>query len=275
MTIGLSTGGGTAGKLQITDTGKENAQGQPLVTEYYRQGGQVYTNSYYAKPDGTVASVVSSPAQYSGPNAGARSASYQPAAARFVWEDGQDLSVTVWNGYASTSWIGIVHLGTSNLVRHESTAGTPAPAASPANGSRFDDRPELQEPHSGHRHRRRRLQLQFPAGRPIRDLRRHLEPPGEWLPAQPAREHLPERPDGDFPSPGRVRGRPDRYEHLLLDRGQHQPEPHQPGGKRGGCDDASSRHRIRQHQRHEQPHHGSDPAGHSSSQHSTWYGTTT
>ncbi|MFI5455223.1 MAG: beta strand repeat-containing protein [Isosphaerales bacterium] len=124
---GLSTGGGTAGELKITDTGKQNAQGQPLVTEYYRQNGQVYSQSYFAKPDGTVASVVSSPAQYSGPNAGARTASYQPAAARFVWEDGQDLSVTVTDNYQTSSWASIIHLNSSDLVSSTTHAGTPEP----------------------------------------------------------------------------------------------------------------------------------------------------
>ncbi len=127
VTIGLSTGGGTAGKLQITDTGKENSQGQPLVTEYYRQNGQVFSNSYYANADGSVASVVSSPAQYSGPNAGARTASYQPAAARFVWEDGQDLSITVTDNYQTSSWASIIHLNSSDLVSSTTQAGTPEP----------------------------------------------------------------------------------------------------------------------------------------------------
>ncbi len=124
---GLSTGGGTAGKLTITDTGKENAQGQPLVTEYYRQSGQVYSTSYYLNSDGTVASVVSNPAQFTGPNAGARTASYQPAAARFVWEDGQDLSVTVTDNYQTSSWAGIIHLNSSDLVSSKTQAGTPEP----------------------------------------------------------------------------------------------------------------------------------------------------
>jgi hypothetical protein len=127
VTSAMSTGQGTAGLLKITDTGKEDASGHPLVTEYYRQNGQVYTNSYYAEPDGTVASVVSSPAQYTGPNAGPRSASYQPAAARLVWEDGQDLSVTVTDLYRTSSWIGLIHLGSSNLVSSTTQAGTPEP----------------------------------------------------------------------------------------------------------------------------------------------------
>ncbi len=72
VTSGLSTGQGTAGLLKITDTGKEelsvsnplHPEFLPLVTEYYRENGQVYTYSYYANPDGSVASVVSPPAQY-------------------------------------------------------------------------------------------------------------------------------------------------------------------------------------------------------------------
>jgi mucin-19 len=127
VTSGLSTGGGTAGELKITDTGKENNLGQPLVTEYFRQNGQVYSNSYYSNPDGTVASVVSAPAQYSGPNAGARTASYQPATARFVWEDGQDLSVTITDNYQTSSWVSVIDLGSSDLVSSSTTAGTPAP----------------------------------------------------------------------------------------------------------------------------------------------------
>ena len=58
----MSTGEGTAGQLKITDTGKQDGAGHPLVTEYVRQNGQVYTNSYYANADGSVATVVSPPA---------------------------------------------------------------------------------------------------------------------------------------------------------------------------------------------------------------------
>ena len=128
-------GQGTAGLLKITDTGKEklvltnplHPEYLPLVTEYYRQNGQVYTNSYYANPDGSVASVVSPPAQYTGPNAGARTASYQPATARFVWEDGQDLSVTVTNNYQTSSFISVVDLGSSDLVSTTTTSGMSVP----------------------------------------------------------------------------------------------------------------------------------------------------
>ena len=131
VTSGLSTGQGTAGLLKITDTGKDelvltnplHPEYLPLVTEYYRQNGQVYTNSYYANPDGSVASVVSPQAQYTGPNAGARTASYQPATARFVWEDGQDLSVTVTDNYQTSSFISVVDLGSSDLVSTTTTAG--------------------------------------------------------------------------------------------------------------------------------------------------------
>ena len=76
VTSGLSTGQGTAGLLKITDTGKEklvftsplHAESLPLVTEYSRQNGQVDTYSYYANPDGSVNSVVSAEAPYTGPN---------------------------------------------------------------------------------------------------------------------------------------------------------------------------------------------------------------
>ncbi|MFI5454966.1 MAG: dockerin type I domain-containing protein [Isosphaerales bacterium] len=124
VTSGLSTGQGTAGMLKITDTGQENDQRQPLVTVYYRQNGQVDTYSFYAFPDGSLASLVSA-GQYSGPNAGARTASYQPAAARFVWEDGQSLSVTVTNIYETSSWLGVVNLPPSDLVSSITTPHSP------------------------------------------------------------------------------------------------------------------------------------------------------
>ena len=123
VTASMSTGQGTAGKLQITDTGKENASGQPLVTVYFRQNGTVFSNSYYANPDGSVASVVTNPAS----NGQARTATYQPAAARIVWEDGQDLSVTVTDNYQTSSWASIIHLDSSDLVSSMTQAGTPAP----------------------------------------------------------------------------------------------------------------------------------------------------
>ena len=128
VTGAMSTGQGTAGELKIIDTGKEDASGHPLVTEYTRQNGQVFTNSYYANADGSVASVVSAPAQYAGPNAGPRSASYQPAAVRLVWEDGQDLSKTTTDLYSSSSWAGLIDLGSANLISSTTTpAGTPRP----------------------------------------------------------------------------------------------------------------------------------------------------
>ena len=128
VTGAMSTGQGTAGELKIIDTGKQDTSGHPLVTEYTRQNGQVFTNSYYANADGSVAKVVSAPAQYDGPNAGPRSASYQPAAARLVWEDGQDLSQTTTNLYSSSSWAGLINLGSADLISSTTTpAGTPKP----------------------------------------------------------------------------------------------------------------------------------------------------
>ena len=127
VTNTMSTGEGTAGQLKITDTGKQDGAGHPLVTEYVRQNGQVYTNSYYANADGSVATVVSPSAPYSGPNAGPRSASYQPATARLVWEDGQNLSVTVTNNYQSSSWLDIIQLGQADLVSTTTDPGTPEP----------------------------------------------------------------------------------------------------------------------------------------------------
>ncbi len=135
VTSGLSTGGGTAGLLKITDTGKEGIVATnplhpellPLVTEYYRQNGQVYFNSYYTNPNGSVALVVSPMAPYNGPNAGARTASYQPATARFVWEDGQELSVTVTDNYQASTWASVVTLSASNLVSSTTSSGNSAP----------------------------------------------------------------------------------------------------------------------------------------------------
>jgi hypothetical protein len=134
VTSGLSTGQGTAGLLKITDTGKESLvvtnplhpEYLPLVTEYYRQDGQVYTTSYYANPDGSVAQVVSSPSQYSGPGAGPRTASYQPATARFVWENGQSGSVTTTNVYEVVGlFTPAIDLSSSDLVGTATTAGAP------------------------------------------------------------------------------------------------------------------------------------------------------
>ena len=137
VTSDLSTGDGTAGLLKITDTGQEELvpvfNGRlsftylPLVTEYYRQNGQVETTSYYANPNGSVNSVVSPPGPYTGPNAGPRTASYQPATARFVWEDGQDETVTVTNVYQTSSWLSVVNLGASNLVSTTTTYGNSEP----------------------------------------------------------------------------------------------------------------------------------------------------
>ena len=57
----------------------------------------------------------------------ARTAGYQPAAARFVWEDGQDLSVTVTNNYQTSSWVSIINLGSADLVSSTTTPSTPRP----------------------------------------------------------------------------------------------------------------------------------------------------
>ncbi len=128
VTQGLSTGGGAAGELKITDTGYENSAGQPLVTEYYRQGGQVYTTTYYSEVDGTPVPGTTTIGSYSGPNSGQRSASYQPAAARFVWQDGQDLSTTTTNVYKDTSWIHLINnINPQDLVSTSIQPGTPRP----------------------------------------------------------------------------------------------------------------------------------------------------
>jgi hypothetical protein len=109
VVLGLSTGQGVAGVLKITDTARKNASGQPFVTQYTRQNGQVQVTSYYANADGTAATTPNT-GQYSGPNAGVRSASYQPVAQRFVWVDGVDFSQITTTTYGSASWLKIDQL---------------------------------------------------------------------------------------------------------------------------------------------------------------------
>ena len=144
VTSGLSTGQGTAGLLKITDTGKEklvftsplHAESLPLVTEYSRQNGQVDTYSYYANPDGSVNSVVSAEAPYTGPNSGARTASYQPATARFVWEDGQSEMVKTTDVYEVVGlFTPAIDLGSSDLVSTKTSGGKQRPCPM-ASGSR-------------------------------------------------------------------------------------------------------------------------------------------
>ena len=124
----MSTGQGTAGQLKITDTGKLDASGHPLVTEYVRQGGQVYTSSYYANSDGSVAvgaAGVGSPIPAPTPARARRATSRPPRS--LVWEDGQDLSTTTTSLYQASSWAGLINLGASDLVSSTTQAGDPEP----------------------------------------------------------------------------------------------------------------------------------------------------
>ena len=163
VTSGLSTGAGTAGMLKITDTGKETPPASRWSPSTTARMGRSTPTAITPTPTARWLSVLWSPTQYSGPNAGARTASYQPATARFVWEDGQDLSVTVTDNYQRPPGSESSIWARATWSARRTTAGTPMPLLDWRVDRERSDRLELPERHPGHRHRLRRLRVLFRA----------------------------------------------------------------------------------------------------------------
>ncbi|KPJ89050.1 MAG: hypothetical protein AMJ53_16125, partial [Gammaproteobacteria bacterium SG8_11] len=105
VTNEMDTGRGVEGRLKITDTLITEADGSPLVTEYWRENGQVYKITYYQPDAGETASVF-----YEGqdPDGAARTATYQPdLGSRYYWQTGQNFILKTTTTYGQSSLWGI------------------------------------------------------------------------------------------------------------------------------------------------------------------------
>ncbi|MFY9853286.1 MAG: hypothetical protein WAK26_05360, partial [Terracidiphilus sp.] len=107
--------GDAAGYLKITDT-SFTQNGEPLVTEYYRQDGATYTDSYYEPATiGGAITYVTSPTDLGT----SKTTDYQPALGqRYYWTTAMATETQTTDVYSTSDWLGVsaFNLGSSNQI---------------------------------------------------------------------------------------------------------------------------------------------------------------
>jgi hypothetical protein len=107
--------GEAAGHLKMTDTSYLSpVTGEPLVTEYYREDGQTYTDSYYEPVAGALPVYLNTDAVDLGSS---KSTNYQPEPGlRYVWTTAMATEEETVTTYEDSSWLGAFNYNNATIT---------------------------------------------------------------------------------------------------------------------------------------------------------------